>query len=187
MASLESPSAHRKSNTGAQLIAAAMLEFSEHGFYGTDSNKIARRAGFSPQTFYRWFKDKSDIFIAVYRSWEEEERTTLDALIARGASTAKIVDAIIQHHRDHLLFRRSLRQMSLEDANVRQARAESRLRQTQRILDWKGLSAGKRNAVFITLLQIERLADAAAERELEDAGISVSGLKSVMAEMLSNP
>jgi AcrR family transcriptional regulator len=187
MARLESPSPQRKRDTGAQLVAAAIREFSEHGFHGTDSNKIARRAGFSPQTFYRWFKDKSDIFIAAYQSWQEEEKSTLDTLIAAGAPTARSVDAIIKHHRDHLLFRRSLRQISLEDANVRQARAESRLRQTQRILDWKGLPAGKRNAVFITLLQLERLADAAAEGELEDAGISPSGLKSVMAEMLNNP
>ena len=47
----------RTSGTGTKLIAAAAAEFNDHGFSGTDSNKIARRAGFAPQTFYRWFKD----------------------------------------------------------------------------------------------------------------------------------
>ena len=53
--------------TPERLIAAAAAEFREAGFAGTDSNRIARRAGFAPQTFYRWFKDKTEIFIAVYR------------------------------------------------------------------------------------------------------------------------
>jgi AcrR family transcriptional regulator len=47
------------------LIAAARLEFEEFGFEGTNSNAIARRAGYAPQTFYRHFEDKREIFLAV--------------------------------------------------------------------------------------------------------------------------
>jgi AcrR family transcriptional regulator len=44
-------------STSNDLIAAAAAEFNEFGFSGTDTNRIARRAGYAPQTFYRWFKD----------------------------------------------------------------------------------------------------------------------------------
>jgi len=184
MSPTRSASGQRQSDTATRLIEAATAEFNEHGFSGTDSNKIARRAGFSPQTFYRWFKDKSDVFIAVYRDWQEQERRAIEPLIAAGASTGKIVDAIIKQHSAHRVFRRSLRHMSLEDAGIRQARADSRLRQTEQLMSWKGLPASRRQAVFILLLQLERLADAAAEGELEDAGLTTSGLKTAMVRLL---
>jgi AcrR family transcriptional regulator len=57
-----------KPSTRERLVQAAAAEFREQGFAGTDTNRIARRAGFAPQTFYRWFTDKTEIFIAVYRA-----------------------------------------------------------------------------------------------------------------------
>ena len=41
--------------TRERLIRAALRAFGRGGFQGTDSNRIARAAGFAPQTFYRWF------------------------------------------------------------------------------------------------------------------------------------
>ena len=62
------------SDTRTRLLNAATEEFNEKGFAGTDTNQIARQAGFAPQTFYRWFDDKTQIFIAAYRGWEDIER-----------------------------------------------------------------------------------------------------------------
>src|ERR1700758_900052 len=90
--------------TRERLIAAAAAEFREASFAGTDSNRIARRAGFAPQTFYRWFKDKTEIFIAVYRAWEEEELRALNALLAEGADDEAVVEAAVGHHRSWLKF-----------------------------------------------------------------------------------
>src|SRR5277367_3682725 len=114
--------------TAALLVAAAMAEFNEHGFAGTDTNRIARRAGFAPQTFYRWFKDKTEIFIAAYRALEEE-LWGINASLVEGADDETVVEAVLAHHRAWLMFRRSLRALSVENAEVRAARAESRLRQ----------------------------------------------------------
>src|SRR5437773_1678266 len=83
-------------STAAKLVAAAAREFNRHGFFGTDSNKIARRAGYAPQTFYRWFADKTEIFLAVYRAWEEEERSVLARLLTENAPANRIIDAIIE-------------------------------------------------------------------------------------------
>jgi AcrR family transcriptional regulator len=55
------------------LVDAARKEFQQHGFGGTDTNKIARRAGFFPRAFYRWFEDKRAICLAVYTAWVREE------------------------------------------------------------------------------------------------------------------
>ena len=102
-------------DTRTRLVHAAAAEFNEHGYHGTDTNRIARRAGFAPQTFYRRFAGKLAIFIAVYQVWEDTERALLSQLIARKASAAQILQAAVQHHRDYLVFRRSLRQLSAED------------------------------------------------------------------------
>jgi len=162
-----------------------MAEFRELGYNGTDSNKIARRAGFAPQTFYRWFADKTEIFIACYRAWEDEEKSVLDGLIEQNAPASKLVDAIIQHHRKHLLFRRSLRLLAVEDPAVRKARAESRRRQAQRIREWRQLPEQSTDRILIALLQIERLADACAEEEGSDLDLPDKQIRQTIAELLS--
>lgn len=170
--------------TRKALLDAASAEFALHGYGGTDSNKIARAAGFAPQTFYRWFRDKTEIFIAVYRAWEEAERVMLEELT--GASAKKLVDAIVGHHRAHLLFRRSLRQLAVQDDAVRSARAESRLRQIERIRAWSPSGAPKASEVAVVLLQIERLADAIAEGELRDLSLSEGSARAALARLIDS-
>ena len=174
--------------TELKLIHAAMAEFAEHGYIGTDSNKIARRAGFAPQTFYRWFKDKISIFIAAYRLWEEGEWQVLSALMQQQAEPRQIAQAVIIQHKAHLLFRRSLRQLALEHPQVRQARAQSRLRQVERIGEWSGAApddTANTESLAVLLLQMERLADAAAEGELTDMGFPDDVLLQAMINMIS--
>jgi AcrR family transcriptional regulator len=169
--------------TAAKLIAAAAKEFNTHGFSGTDTNKIARRAGFAPQTFYRWFGDKTEIFIAVYRAWEEEERRAMAHLLAERASASRLVEAIVAHHRRYRVFRRSLRQLTLEDPVVRKARAESRTRQIQRIRSSLGASAPAISEVATILFQIERLCDAIADDEVADLRIDEKAPRAAIAQL----
>src|SRR6202521_2842240 len=105
-----------ESGTGEKLIQAAVREFKARGYSGTDTNRIAARAGFAPQTFYRHFKDKLEIFVAIYRRWEDEEAAVVGALVEKDASTWALADAIVAHHRAYRLFRRSLRQLAVENA-----------------------------------------------------------------------
>lgn len=165
------PSSAVSAATAAKLIAAAAKEFNQHGYHATDTNKIARRAGFAPQTFYRWFKDKTDIFIAVYRHWEDQEREMLATLIAQRAPAADLVEAGIAHHRAYLTFRRSLRSLSYDEPAVRAARAQSRLRQIESIKSWTAPMNRSTAEIATILLQMERLADALAEREFADLGL----------------
>jgi AcrR family transcriptional regulator len=171
--------------TRERLIAAAAAEFREASFAGTDSNRIARRAGFAPQTFYRWFKDKTEIFIAVYRAWEEEELRAVDALLVERADDDALVEAGVAHHRAWLKFRRSLRALSVENAEVRAARAESRLRQVAWIAQWKGPRAPAAEEIAARLLQLERLTDAIAEGEFIDMGMTEGAARRLLVHILT--
>lgn len=153
----------------AALVDAAAAEFNEAGFDGTDTNRIARRAGYAPQTFYRHFRDKTEIFIELYRRWMKDEFRQVDAASGRGPLAAARV--IIDHHRAYRGFRRSLRSVSLTDPTVRTARADNRRQQLA--LFARGPYAGlDRLSQIALLLCIERIADAAAEGELDDLGLS---------------
>jgi AcrR family transcriptional regulator len=174
----------RATGTRERLVEAALAEFREHGFDGTDTNKIARRAGFAPQTFYRWFKDKIDVFMAVYLVWEEAEARVITSLRERGARLEELADAIVEHHRAYLLFRRSLHQLALAHPAVRRARARSRLRQLDRIAQWVGRITTPRERWAPLLLQIERLSDAIAEGELRDLGLSAAAARAALTELL---
>ena len=173
-----------EASTKDLLVEAAAAEFRERGFDGTDSNKIARRAGFAPQTFYRWFKDKTEIFVAVYRAWEEEERRFVGDLVRRQAGDAAVIEAAVKHHRDYLHFRRSLRALSLQDPVVRKARAESRLRQVERIE--RGASDDlTRDDIAVRLLELERLSDALAEGEIADMGLDEGAARRRLLQILA--
>ena len=169
--------------TNARLIAAAAKEFNQRGFDGTDTNRIARRAGFAPQTFYRWFRDKIEVFLAVYRAWEDEERTMLSKLLARKAPASELVDAAVQHHKAYKVFRRSLRSLSLENPKVRKARAESRKRQIEQIKQWVAPAKPSSADVATILLQMERLSDAVAEGEFGDLGLEDKTARQALADL----
>jgi len=170
--------------TPARLLAAAMAEFNQHGFSGTDSNRIARRAGFAPQTFYRWYKDKTAIFIAVYRAWWDEERGALQALIAREAPSAELVEAAVAHHRRHLRFRRSLNQLSVENEEVRAARAEARVGQIGQLRAWGAAAYISDEQIAVRLFQLERLSDAIAEGEFGVQGLTDAAARAEVALLI---
>lgn len=169
--------------TDQKLISAAAKEFNQRGFDGTDTNRIARRAGYAPQTFYRWFRDKTEIFLAVYRSWEDEERVMLSKMLARQAPASEVVEAAIRHHRAYKIFRRSLRTLSIENRVVRKARAESRRRQIEQIKAWVAPAKPADVEIATILLQMERLADAVAEGEFGDIGFDDKRAKETLAEL----
>lgn len=170
-------------DTREKLIDAAARAFRAHGYAGTDTNRIAARAGFAPQTFYRHFKDKLEIFLAVYRRWEDEEAAVVTSLVEKRAGARALAEAIVAHHRAYLLFRRSLRQLSVENPQVRKARAQSRLRQMENSIALTG--RGTVETLAPTLFQVERLSDAIAEGEFTDLGLDESSGLEALARLLS--
>ncbi len=153
------------------LMTTARSEFLRYGFDGTDVNRIARRSGVAPTTFYRWFKDKTDVFIAVYRRWEARELQSMRRLMAREGSTAALVEACVAHHRTHPIFRRSVRRLGHEDARVRQALAASRLERLEALKAWIGEPRACDADLGVELLQFESLVTVLAEADLGEMGL----------------
>lgn len=159
--------------TAARLVSAAEAEFNDSGFGGTDTNRIAREAGYAPQTFYRHFPDKTAIFLAVYERWWNSEAEAAAKVLAAGgpAKADKLADTLIAFHVTWRGFRRSLRYLSVEDDRVRAARTKARKAQvanTRRLLPKLRRSDAQ---IYASLLVLERLCDAVAEGEFADMGL----------------
>lgn len=177
----QSPTPRRPAETREALIDAAWSAFEEDGYDETNSNKIAARAGFAPQTFYRHFENKAAIFLAVYARWVREEQAALDDL----RDAEKAARFAIRHHRRSRNFRRALRQLSLSEPSIRAARAASRRAQIAQLrMRLSHLSHLDDADLAARLLTIERLTDACAEGEFADLGVSAAAAEALLANAL---
>jgi AcrR family transcriptional regulator len=164
------------------LLHAATAEFVEHGYDGTSTNRISERAGFAPQTFYRWYKDKLEVFIAVHKAWAEAEMAQLEAMLTEAADNLHLAEACVESHRSLLTFQRSLRRLRQDSAPVRQACAHTRQAQIERIrLKLPTLSAER---VASLLIGIEHLCEALAEGEFDDLGLAGTDAYASLASMI---
>jgi AcrR family transcriptional regulator len=73
----------RRQQTRDHLLAAAGQVFAERGFHGASLDEVAAVAGFTKGAVYSNFKNKEDLFLALFRANYEREtealRATLDA------------------------------------------------------------------------------------------------------------
>lgn len=180
------PTGRTSELTRTRLLEAAAAEFNTQGFHGTDTNRIARAAGFAPQTFYRHFEDKLDAFIRVYQRWQDDGRGEIAAVLRRTPAGVDAADAVaavlLKAHRDWRVFRRSLRLLAVEDPRVRAARAAGRLAQLGELASMAGDSQSARPARVAALLTVERLCDAAADAEIADLGVAAHAWRPLVAE-----
>ena len=114
------PSRNRQPNqTRDALLEAAARIFNSAGYHGTDSNRIAREAGYAPGTFYVHFADKLAIFLEVYEGWVSTEWTSVEAILKSGGTARelrkRLSRAVLEHHRKWRTFRASLRALSATD------------------------------------------------------------------------
>jgi AcrR family transcriptional regulator len=163
------------------LIRASRAEFESAGFDGTNTNAIARRAGYAPQTFYRHFRDKLDIFLTVYEVWMAEELTSLGA----AGSAAALAKAIVEHHRQSGIFRRAVRELTATEPRVAEARAASRARQLAFVAERDpGFAALAMVDQVAFLLKVERLSDALVEGEFARLGVPDAAVVDRIAQEL---
>src|SRR5262252_4965668 len=125
--------------TRARLIAAAADLFNREGFYGTDSNQIAKAAGYSTGVFYKHFKDKREIFLAAYEQWSIAEWQEVAAIVAGGGADRDVARRLVLMFIDvHTRWRgllASLRQLVFTDETVRTFHRAQRKRQLDRIAE----------------------------------------------------
>ena len=173
------PPARAPEETRSKLVEAAGKLFNSVGYFGTDSNRIAREAGYAPGTFYVHFADKREIFLEVYRGWVSSEWQAIAAAIApeKGAAarsqSLRIAQAVLRHHREWRMFRKSLRALTVTDERVHQARVAERARQivqTSELLRARGVSQTPAR-IYANLLSFEILCDAVADGDTATLGL----------------
>src|SRR5215469_16934818 len=88
--------------TRERIMRAAASQFNRLGYHGTDSNSIAKEAGYATGTFYKHFRDKREAFLSVYERWVAAEWQAIDAEISKDQkpeeTARRIVDLSIEFH-----------------------------------------------------------------------------------------
>lgn len=174
--------------TRERLLAAAARLFNRVGYHGTDSNRIAEEAGYSTGTFYKHFKDKREIFLAVYEAWVSSEWQAVSAELSTGndpdAVARRLVMLSIDFHTRWRGLRASLLELVFSDAVVRRFYREQRRRQLdvmRKLRARLGAPPRSREEDVIHLYTTERTFDAFAQGELQDLGLD---RKTVIAAMI---
>ena len=177
------------SDTRARLVEAAADVFNRSGFNGTDSNRIAAEAGYSTGVFYKHFKDKREIFLAVYEGWVSSEWKAVAAAVDQGGTpeemARRLVMLAIEFHTRWIGFRASLHQLILTDAQVRRFYCKQRKRQLDVMAELRaglGIPPQKREDDAILLFTTERTYDAVARGELRDLGVNREAIIDAMIQ-----
>jgi AcrR family transcriptional regulator len=179
--------------TRQRLVAVAADVFNREGYDGTDSNRIARAAGYAPGTFYKHFADKKQIFLAVYEEWVAREWRDIGESIAQGGApeelAGRIVDVYVAHHRRWRGFRASLRALVPVDEEIRAAQRELRRRQLAWIADHARRRASGAGATreqdALLLLTLERAADAIADGETEALRLRAGAFRALLVDRVA--
>ncbi len=170
-------------DAATRLLHAATAEFVEHGFEGTSTNRIAERAGYAPQTFYRWYADKQAVFIAVHSAWAEAEMAQLDAMLSETASSAHLAEAMVENQRSFQTFLRSLQRLAQDKAEVRQARAQARRARMDRVRVRRPEMSDEQIAAL--LIGMDHLCEALAEGEFADLGLAGSEAYAQLGQLIA--
>jgi AcrR family transcriptional regulator len=116
----------RSQRTYEALIEAGAEVFAEVGFDATQTPEIAARAGVSVGTFYRYFKDKKEIFIEILR---RHLATARDEVLAdleperfvgvgKRATIEAAIGVLLENVRSRPGLHRAYLEMSLRDPEI---------------------------------------------------------------------
>jgi AcrR family transcriptional regulator len=169
------------SDTRDRLVAAAAAVFNRDGYHGTDSNRLARAAGYAPATFYKHFPDKRTILLAAYEAWVTSEWQAIGSALRAATTPAeraeRIVALVLAHHRRWRGLRASLRALVATDAVARRFHRAQRRRQLDLLAAMRrpvADEAAARTDDAVMLFTLERTLDAVAEGEIAALGLDVT-------------
>jgi AcrR family transcriptional regulator len=169
------------------LVEAAAQIFNSDGFHGTDTNRIAKAAGYTPGTFYTHFPDKRAIFLEVYRTWVDSELIDIAAGFKfKGPNhRERLARTILNHHERWKTFRASLRALYAIDPEIRTARLAQRARQIDAVTAISveaGREPSSRSRIFCNLLIVEVICDSIADGNLQALRIRESEMFQILVE-----
>jgi AcrR family transcriptional regulator len=177
--------------TRERLITAAASQFNRFGFHGTDSNSIAKEAGYATGTFYKHFRDKREVFLAAYERWLAAEWKEVDdelSQMKKAEETARrIVALVIRFHTAWRGLRASLMELVFSDPEVRRSFRKQRRRQLDHIVELRSrlkLPPRTSEEDAIWMCTTERVFDAIAQGEIQSLGLDQAGVIESMVERM---
>ncbi|MEW6733917.1 MAG: TetR/AcrR family transcriptional regulator [Acidobacteriota bacterium] len=162
------------------LVQSAIKLFNTKTYFNTDSNEIAKAAGYTPGTFYRYFKDKLEIFKEVYCVWHEQQRLAIMDLLEHNhipeEFCRKLTTTILPFYVEWSGFRASVRCLSATDKQVLKFRLERReglINLTNLVRRSFGKPIKPVVETLFMLLTLERISDAVADGDFKYLKISL--------------
>ena len=175
--------------TRERLITAAADQFNRFGYHGTDSNTIAKEAGYATGTFYKHFRDKLEIFLAAYDRWLaaqwKEIGDTLSEMRNARETARLLVDVSIKFHTEWRGLRASLMELVFSDPEARKFFRAQRRRQLDLIVELRtrfALPARTSEQDAIHLYMTERVYDAIGQGEIQSLGLDRGAVVETMVE-----
>lgn len=163
----------KSDKTKYSIILAAKKLFNTVGYFNINSNQIAKTAGYSTGTFYKYFKSKAEIFLDVYKLWHEEQRAIIQQIDMEGLTdeelSIRLFNIISPYYVEWKLFRNSVQVLKNDYDKIDEFRLEQREIIIQMILSLMERRGAKTNYQDTMLYQIilERMFDAYAHNELD--------------------
>jgi AcrR family transcriptional regulator len=164
--------------TRERIITAAAAQFNRHGYHGTDSNIIAKEAGYATGTFYKHFREKREVFLAVYERWLAAQWSEIADELSRkreaGETARRIVVLSIRFHTEWRGLRASLMELVFSDPQARRFFRNQRRRQLDLMAELRcryALPPRTREQDAIHLYTTERVFDAIGQGEVQSLGL----------------
>jgi AcrR family transcriptional regulator len=193
--SVRIPRQKRSLKTRQRIVRAAIKLFSEKGYYNTNSNEIAAKAGVSIGSFYAYFTDKKQLFLEALKYENLEEMRPNNTLEDKSleAYLLEFIQNILQVHKIiNPQFHQEISAMRLMDPDVKKVMDE----QDKSMIDYtyQYLKAAKktlgdqikiknlRASAFIMYNAIEKVIH---EIAFSGTGISEDQIIKELANMLS--
>ncbi len=124
---IRQPQQERSNEKKQKIIEASYELFAEIGYYGVNTQEIAKRAGVSTGIIYSYFKDKHDILLYVLKIYIDNTIETFTKLIDEVKSPVdmdelvlKFVDATITAHKDNKYLHNTLHALEASDDDVKE-------------------------------------------------------------------
>ena len=175
--------------TRERIIDGAAALFNQFGYNGTDSNSIAKEAGYATGTFYKHFQDKREAFLAVYERWLTAEWQAIDEELSKGhspdATARRIVEISIKSHTEWRGLRASLMELIFSDEDARKYFRKQRRRQLEVMSELRqrlGLPQRTREQDAVHLFLTERVFDALGQGETQALGLDRKVVVEFMVE-----
>jgi AcrR family transcriptional regulator len=179
-------------DTRARLVAAAAALLNRDGYHGTDSNRIARRAGYAAGTFYKHFVDKREILLAAYEAWVTAEWLEIERALEAGGSVKamaeRIVALVVRLHARWRGLRASLAALLPTDPAVQRFHREQRRRQLDMLAALRrraGSRPRSREEDAVLLATLERVCDGMALGELHGLELRREATLAILRERVA--